>query len=135
MREHFYEKKLLFEKFSAQAYHTVETLTQSIMQALSDLLNERTYWQEAAFGNPYAYGLCDTFFSLFYDRDSFADLCAAPLQRLIEHYEPRLSNVQASFDEDSNAAQQEGHLTVRITGDILLHHTYHPVSFPIVMKT
>ncbi|MDR2412371.1 MAG: hypothetical protein LBD66_02070 [Holosporales bacterium] len=137
MRSAFWGKKLLLERFSAEiaaeTYHTLGTLTHSIAQTLSDLLNERTSpcWQDPEIETPYAYGLRDGLFSLPYDEDLFMETYTNDLQCLILRYEPRLSNVRVSFEEASAIKKS---CIVHVIGDIILHKKFYPVSFPIVIE-
>ncbi|MDR0662203.1 MAG: type VI secretion system baseplate subunit TssE [Holosporales bacterium] len=137
MRTALWGRKLLLERFSvetpAEAYHTLDTLTHSIAQALSDLLNERTSpcWQDPEIETPYAYGLRDGLFSLPYDEDLFSETYANDLQCLITRYEPRLSNARVSFEEASTLKET---CIVHVTGDIVLRKKFHPVSFPIIIE-
>jgi type VI secretion system lysozyme-like protein len=138
-----YEKRALFERLTAAedtsvalpGYHTIETLKQSIVGEMTHLLNERTgpVWQEeGSFATPYAYGIRDIFFSRPYDTEFWEGTAAPYLQNLITRYEPRLRNVRVHVDENMST---EGNLTVQISGEIVLQNVYHPVFFPIAIRT
>ncbi|MDR0406762.1 MAG: hypothetical protein LBH38_01605 [Holosporales bacterium] len=141
-RTHFYEKRPLFERFATggntpltfSAYHTVETLKQSVLHEIEHLLNEHTspYWQgKDTFITPYAYGMRDIVFSRPQGTDFFQETYANYLQNLIAHYEPRLCNVQVQVDDTPFLNRC---LIAHVTGGLSLNKTYYPVSFPVTIN-